>query len=419
VKKENGKANLLLADGRELLREALPDTVTDDDLAQAAIREIMFLVTRDLVDIMPLLREIEGSPYCIQLPYVEMAKARKVAFLRGHIPYLTNALANQIGKRFWQSAKRMPKNTPEIFTGNLTNIHAYSCDWICGEFPEHLHADVYANGRPGGGRGFNREDIFDIADKEGIELGSIPMHPLEQRVLVIPTGPDKKKPRLRNDLPAPEDEVKSTAHRYPIDEAFVQENRESKGGMVSDKTFSNIIKRIKLDAREEVYIIQDKPANRYQMMQYIPWAITEGMTLREICRGINGTPTMLEIARWLQYYPDFRRELEIAEGIQAHTFVDQAQEIVMGLSSTAEKGEIAVAKVQSNFLMQRAALQSEKFREKKVIQTENLDNKNEAEVKRKLKMLLRGEVVSDIIEVESFPPSPKPVPEFGGENADQ
>jgi hypothetical protein len=75
-----------------------------------------------------------------------------------------------------------------------------------------------------------------------------------------------------------------------------------------------------------------------------------------------------------------------------------------------------VAKAQSGFLMQRAALQSEKFREKKVIQTENLDNKNEAEVKRKLKMLLRGEVVSDIIEVEAYPPVPKPVPEFGEED---
>jgi hypothetical protein len=50
-------------------------------------------------------------------------------------------------------------------------------------------------------------------------------------------------------------------------------------------------------------------------------------------------------------------------------------------------------------MIKRAAIQSEKFREKKVIQTESLDNKNEVEVKRKLKMLLRGEVVSDIIDV--------------------
>ena len=137
------------------------------------------------------------------------------------------------------------------------------------------------------------------------------------------------------------------------------------------------------------------------MMQYIPWAISEGRTLREICKGINGTPTMLEIARWLQWYPDFRREMETAEAIQAHTFVDWAQEIIMGSSN--DRDALNLAKAQASFMLKRAALQSEKFREKKVIQTENLDNKNEAEVKRKLKMLLRGDVVADIIDVDPEP----------------
>ena len=349
-----------------------------------------------------------------------MSKIRKVGFMRGHILYLTNGLAKQIGREYWKGAKEKPKHIPEIFEGNISNIHGYSCDWICGEFPEHLHADVYANGRQGGGRGFNKSNIFDLAEDEGIELGSIPIHPLERKIMILPVGVNKAKARTRNDLPKPLEGPSATAMNYKPDEDFIRESRESKGGIMSDRTYAHILKRIKADAREEIYRIQDEPANRYQMMQYIPWAVTEGKTLRDICRGVNGTPTMLEVARWLQYYPDFRRELEVAENIQAHTFVDQAQEIIMGLHSDAEKGEIAVAKAQSGFLMQRAALQSEKFREKKVIQTENLDNKNEAEVKRKLKMLLRGEVVSDIIEVEAYPPPPpvpKPVPEFGEEDA--
>lgn len=417
MRKADGKANLLLADGRELLREPLPDTLTDEELGLAAVKEILFLVVRDLVDIVPLLREVEASNYNIQLPTTGMSKIRKVGFMRGHILYLTNALAKTIGREYWKTARTKPKHIPEVFQGNISNIHAYSCDWICGEFPEHLHADVYANGRQGGGRGFNKESIFDLAEEEGIELGSIPVHPLERKIMILPVGPDKPKSKVKNDLPKPLDGPKANGQDYIVDKKFVQTVRESHGGIMSDKTYAMILRRIKADAREEIYRIQDEPANRYQMMQYIPWAITEGKTLRDICRGVNGTPTMLEVARWLQYYPDFRRELEVAENIQAHVFADQAQEIVMGLHSDAEKGEIAVAKVQSNFLMQRAALQSEKFREKKVIQTENLDNKNEAEVKRKLKMLLRGEVVSDIIEVEVFPPAPKSVPEFGEEDA--
>jgi hypothetical protein len=146
------------------------------------------------------------------------------------------------------------------------------------------------------------------------------------------------------------------------------------------------------------------------MMQYIPWAISEGKTLREICKGVNGTPTMLEISRWLQWYPDFKHELETAEMIQAHTFVDWAQEIIMG--ANADKDNLNLAKAQANFMLKRAALQSEKFREKKVIQTENLDLKNEAEVRRKLKMLIRNQVVSEIIDVE-----PEPTEELESENA--
>jgi hypothetical protein len=202
-----------------------------------------------------------------------------------------------------------------------------------------------------------------------------------------------------------------------VDKDFVLATREQGGAILSDKTFNSIIMRIKADARQPIYRIDQEPANRYQMMQYIPWAITEGQTLRDICKGINGTPSMLEIARWLQYYPDFRRELEQAETIQAQVFMDHAQEIIMGLEPDTSKEALGVAKAQTNFLMKRAALQSPKFIEKKVIQTENLDMKNEAEVKRKLKMLLRGEVVSDIIELEPLERVSQPVPEFGDADA--
>jgi hypothetical protein len=402
------------------LREPLPEAASEEELVQSALKEITFLVIRDLVDIMPLLREYDEKEPHIQLPIQETSKIRRIAFLRGHLPYLTQALASTIGKQYWKAAKRNPKHPPEIFTGNLSNINAYSCDWICGELPAHLHNDIYANGKPGGGRGFNREDIFAMADEMGIVIGSIPQHPLERVPMVIQVGVPKAKPLLRNDLPEPPDGAlgPSPGMKYTVDKDFILKSRESSGGVLSDKTFSGILHRIKADAREEIYRIQDKPANRYHMMQYIPWAITEGKTLRDICRGVNGTPTMLEIAKWLQYYPDFRREVETAEAIQAHTFMDQAQELVMGLPTDAAKSELAVIKFQSTFLMKRAALQSEKFREKKVIQTENLDNKNEAEIKRKLKMLLRGEAISEFIDVEVVKDVPPAVPEFEDQNAD-
>lgn len=400
-----------------MLKDSLPFDTTNEELERAAIKDILFLVVRDLVDVIPLLMEFDEHDPHIQLPYLGMSKIREITFLRGHIPYLTQKVASQIGKRFWFDAIKNPKSVPEIFCGNISNIKACSCDWICSELPERLHDDIYANGKSGGGRGFNRKSIFEIAEEEGIDIGSMPQHPLERKMMILPSGPPKPKPTFRNDLPELPEPLKVTGARYPMDEKFILETRESRGGILSDKTFAGVLSRIKADAREEIYCINDKPANRYQMMLYIPWAITEGKTLRDICKGVNGTPTMLEIARWLQYYPDFRRELENAEIIQAHTFVDQAQEIIMDLDDvTTSKDELAIARAKSNFLLRRAALQSEKFREKKVIQTEALDNKNEAEIKRKLKMLLRGEIVTDIIEVERIK-DPEDVPEFGESDA--
>ncbi len=399
------------------MRTPLPETATDEELSQAAVKEILFLVVRDLTNVMPFLREHKENEQYIQLPYLDVAKIRKIAFLRGHIPYLTQALAARIGKEFWKTAKKRPHSVAEIFQGNIGNIHAYSCDWICSEFPECTHDDIYANGRAGGGRGFNRSDIFSIAEELGIVISGIPQHPLERAPINVNVGPDKPKRPMRNDLPVPPEEIKKiTGTEYPIDHEFILKTRESKGGVLSDKTFSNILQRIKLDAREEIYRIQDQPANRYHMMKYIPWAITEGKTLREICQGINGTPTMLEISQWLQYYPDFRRELDNAEAIQAHTFMDQAQEIVMGLPADTDKLGLAVAKFQTNFLMKRAALQSEKFREKKVIQTENINEKNEIEIKRQLKTLLRGESIAEFIDVEILK-QPTAMPEFEDQNA--
>jgi hypothetical protein len=227
----------------------------------------------------------------------------------------------------------------------------------------------------------------------------MPVHPLERGATLVELAREVDKPSMKNNLPSPPSGIAANGNTYPIDVDSVRAMRERNGATVSDNSFDSIMLRLKLDAREKVYCIGTDVVNRFQMMRYIPWAITQGKTLRELCKGVSGTPSMLEIANWLQYYPDFRRELEAAEEIQAHVFMDMAQEFIMELGNEESKDRISVARLKSNFMIKRAAIQSEKFREKKVIQTESLDNKNEVEVKRKLKMLLRGEVVSDIIDV--------------------
>jgi len=400
VQRKDGRINVLLGDGRCLLRESLVENDTSlDELTQFAQKEILFLAVRDLFNIVPLLKPFDEKMEYIQLQRNETRDIRRMSFLRGHILYLPVNLAAKIGAHYWFQAKRKFKNDEEIFCGNMDKMRVYSCDFICGELPAHLHDDVYANGRSGGGRGFNREDIFTFAVDHDIVISSMPVHPLERGATLVELAREVDKPSMKNNLPSPPSGIAANGNTYPIDVDSVRAMRERNGATVSDNSFDSIMLRLKLDAREKVYCIGTDVVNRFQMMRYIPWAITQGKTLRELCKGVSGTPSMLEIANWLQYYPDFRRELEAAEEIQAHVFMDMAQEFIMDLGDEESKDRISVARLKSNFMIKRAAIQSEKFREKKVIQTESLDNKNEAEVKRKLKMLLRGEVVSDIIDV--------------------
>ena len=400
VQRKDGLINVLLADGRRLLRESLVENDTSlDELTQFAQKEILFLVVRDLFNVVPLLRPFNEKMEYIQLLRNDVRNIRRISFLRGHIPYLPANMASKIGAHFWFQAKRKFKYDEEVFIGNMEKMKVYSCDFICGELPAHLHDDIYANGRIGGGRGFNKEDIFVFAEEHGIVISSIPVHPLERSAPVVELAKGEDKPPVHNGLPVPPQALPATGSDYPVDAEGVRALKERSRATVSDSSFNSIMARLRMDARENVYCIGTNLVNRFQMMRYIPWAITQGKTLRELCKGVSGTPSMLEIANWLQYYPDFRRELEAAEEIQAHVFMDMAQEFIMDLGDEESKDRISVARLKSNFMIKRAAIQSEKFREKKVIQTESLDNKNEAEVKRKLKMLLRGEVVSDIIDV--------------------
>jgi hypothetical protein len=84
-------------------------------------------------------------------------------------------------------------------------------------------------------------------------------------------------------------------------------------------------------------------------------------------------------------HPDFARNMEIAEAVQAHVFADMAHREVMGVE---DKDGVPVAKLKSQFFMKRAALQAEKFRDKQVIQTEDLDKKDERDLRRQLSALL-------------------------------
>ena len=352
------------------------------------------------MDLLPLLREFDPEKPYVEIRIEDMAEIRRIAFLRGHIPYLPQRLARLIGKGPWKRAEKYPNFRPEYFQGNMPKMLVMSCDFVCSMLDPVVHGDVYANGRIGGGRGFNRESIFELAADRGIVISSIPQHPLERNVSILPLAECGRPNEVVNDLPPPPPFIDNPTMRdFPLAKENIRKQREGDGQTLSDNTFNNIIARLTSDAREKIYRVGKQAMNRLEMMMYIPWAISEGKTRREICKGINGTPSMMEIAKWESLYPDFKESLRLAELVQAHTFMDLAHEIVMEVG--ADKDEIARAKLQSNFLAKRAALQNENFRDKQVIQTENLNEKNEMELKKTLKMLLLGnpDAVSDFIDI--------------------
>ena len=403
ILRETGKGvNLKIGDGRTLLREWLPEDADQNQIIKAATDEVFFLVLRDLVDILPLLHR--GEDYASPYIYIRQRDAdaiRRIAFLRGRIPFIPKPQASKLLGDQWKRIKKQVSdkiNYPEIFVGNMEKMQVYSCDWlasVCTNLEDRLA--IYEHGRLGGTRGFQDDDwIFSQADERGVIINTMPAHHLEKDPIMPQIVKPEPAPAPTNDLPLPDDPTIITGDRKGFSKIDPMAFHEAKR---KTPAFKRVLERMESKMDDQVYSIGDEPATRFDYMRYIPWAMMCGkMTLNEICTGVNGTPSIQEIAKWMEFYPDFSRAMVQAEQVQAHVFADQAHEIVMGVR---DKEDVPVAKLQSKFLMDRAALQSEKFRPKQVIQTENLNDKNADETKKRLRMLIMGNqgILGEVINV--------------------
>jgi hypothetical protein len=166
---------------------------------------------------------------------------------------------------------------------------------------------------------------------------------------------------------------------------LVEDEAETKFPIVA---VHNMKLRLRKSAEADRFKVGEEVLTRFQFMEYLCWCVSEGRTLSKLCTGLNGTPTMIEVNKWRQWHPDFDHDLQIAEKIQATVLADEALDIARDVS--ADKDEVNRAKFQHKALMDRAALQDEKFRQKQVIQTEDLNKKDEVEIKRQLVMMLQN-----------------------------
>lgn len=399
---ENG-TNIYLADGRDLLRENLPVNATPTQCHEAALLEITFLALRDLVDIIPLLKPF-GNGEWTALPQKAYWYIRYIAFLRGRIPFIKIADLKKVSKKLWPHVdKHIKTSFPERFPGKGKLAQVISCDWACMVCPDTIHEEIYALGKYATSSSFDQEHVFKRAQQMDIIIDTKPRHPLEEDLYKTLSTEQKKEMEQKNKptgLPSPPEILprEEAENKYGrLDLVAVREQKR-----VRDELAFNRVKfRIAQDSKVACYKIDTVSVDRHQYMDYIVWGVSEGNRITELCPGSKGTPTLLEVYRWKQMYPDFALGLQAAEEIQAQIFADRALKIA---EDVTEKDEIPVAKFKHRALMERASLQAEKFRPKQVIQTEDLDHKNVADLKRQLKVLLQGNMhaLSDVIDVETF-----------------
>lgn len=394
-RKRDGRFEVLLADGRPLFDPPLPEDADEKEMLERAHTEVLMLACRNLVDIMPLLMPFNDELPRIVLDEQRHYQARYVAFLRGRIPYINSKGLRQVSGPEWGIVRmNLRDGKAEAFPGTA-NFNGISCDSACEMLPDHMHDNVYWMGKPGGGKGFNKGDIYPIAADFNIVIDGVPKHKLESK------SNKNKEPKLppmpSNNLPEPPQilDTRQAANKYKLNEAALTKKACGLNG------YRSAYERMAAKASDPIFRIDEDWVNRFQFMDYLIWAIGDGHKMEEICKGRDGTPSLLEVARWADIHPDFGLGLKNAKKVQAIRLADRAIDVVdtaakevMQAGDRDEmlmaKAKLGAAKVQHDVYMKRAALDNEDFRDKQVIQTEDLGKKNEGELKRQLVQMLMG-----------------------------
>lgn len=143
------------------------------------------------------------------------------------------------------------------------------------------------------------------------------------------------------------------------------------------------IKKAKAEAVERVWEIDGKPANRYEVMEYLVTMVSEGVRLPQLCDQ-EGMPMLIEVRSWFKRHPDFKTKLEEAKEALAERYVDQAHTVLQ----EADSDRTGLAKAESELCMKMAGMMSEEFKEKKIIQTEDISHTwTEAQILARMRVL--------------------------------
>lgn len=133
--------------------------------------------------------------------------------------------------------------------------------------------------------------------------------------------------------------------------------------------------------------IRGKEVDRYTMMKWVVEQMAAGQLISDICNGKDGMPSLQTVFAWQNEHPEFKKAVKLAKEIQAQVFADEALQGVR----KAEVSEAKLVKVQHDALMKRAALQSDEFKDKQVIQQETKTTSDPKELEQQLLAILRSD----------------------------
>ena len=147
------------------------------------------------------------------------------------------------------------------------------------------------------------------------------------------------------------------------------------------------IERAKAVALDQIWDVgQDHKLNRYEMMEMLVVLVGEGYSLPAICKDPS-MPTLAEVRAWGKRHPDFTAALKDANETRGMIMGEQALNEVMD----HDPSETGAAKLKFEALTKTAARLNNEFKEKAVIQVEDItEHWTEDQIKERLELLMKN-----------------------------
>lgn len=163
---------------------------------------------------------------------------------------------------------------------------------------------------------------------------------------------------------------------------------------------NNSIARAKAAADEELWTINDKKYDRYNMMALLVAMVSEGYSLVEICDD-DAYPSLSEVRSWEKNHPQFVEDMRFAETLRGERLAERGLKALTDLecNEEASANDIKKAGLVHESLTKHAAFFNKKYTPKAVQQVEDITDKlSEEQARQRLMAIIReNPAIADVV----------------------